>query len=79
MLHETDDASPLCYSKGDPTWVAAGLFWNLTKVKVPPETNILYEDWMPHYRADRTYKRLLDRGLENQVSMDGYLLAKESQ
>ena len=46
---------------------------------MPPETKILYEDWMPHYRADRTYKRLLDRGLENQDSMDGYLWAKGPQ
>ena len=60
-------------------WVAASIFWNLTEVKMPPETKILYEDWMPHYRADRTYKRLLNRGLENQVSMDGYLWAKGPQ
>ena len=46
---------------------------------MPPETKILYEDWMPHYRADRAYTRLLDRGLENQVSMDGYLWAKGPQ
>ena len=51
MLDETDDASPLCYSVGDPTWVAASLVWNLAEVKVPPETKLLYEDWMPHYRA----------------------------
>ena len=70
VLGETDDASLLCYSEGDPTWGAASLFWNLTEVKVPPETKILYEDGMPHYRADRTYRRLLHRGLENQVSMD---------
>ena len=76
VLDETDDASPLCYSEGDNTSVAASIFWNLTEVKVPPETKILYKDWMPHYRADRTYKRVLDRGLENQVSMDGYLWAK---
>ena len=31
---------------------------------------------MPHYRADRTYKRLPNRGLQNQVSMDGYLWGK---
>ena len=37
---------------------------------MPPETKILYKDWMPHYWADRTYTRLLDRGLENQVSGD---------
>ena len=43
------------------------------------ETKILYEDWMPHYRADRTYKQVLDRGLENQVSLDGYLCAKRPQ
>ena len=43
---------------------------------MPPETKILYEDWMPQYKADRTYKRLVDRGLEYQVSMDGYLWAK---
>ena len=43
---------------------------------MPPETKILYEDWMPHYRADRMYKRLLDRGLENQVTMNGYMGAK---
>ena len=79
VLDETDDASPLCYSEGDPTWVAASLFWNLTEVKVPPESKILFEDWMPHYRADRTYKRLPDRGLENQVSMDRYLWAKGPQ
>ena len=29
--------------------------------------------------VDRTYKRRLDRGLENQVSMDEYLCAKEPQ
>ena len=40
MLDETDDVSPLCYSEGDPTWVAASLFWKLTEVKVPPETKI---------------------------------------
>ena len=56
VLDETDDASPLCYSEGDPTWVSSSLFRNLTEVKVPPETKILYEDWMPHYRADRMYK-----------------------
>ena len=72
-------ASPLCYSEGDPIWVAACLFWNLTEVNVPPETRRVYEDSMPHYRADRTYKRLLDRGLENQVSMDEYLLPKGPQ
>ena len=76
---ETDDVSPLCYNEGDPTWVAASVFPNLTEVKVPPETKILYNDWMPHYRADRMYKRLLNRGLENQVSMDGYLWAKGPQ
>ena len=65
VLDETDDVFPLCYSEGDPTWVAASFFWNLTEVKVPPETKILYEDWMPHYTADRTYKPILDRGLEN--------------
>ena len=75
MLDETDDVSPLWYSEGDPTWAAASLFWNLTEVKVPPQTKILYEDWMPHYRAHRTYKRLLDRGLETRASMDGYLWA----
>ena len=79
VLDETEAALPLCYSEGDPTWVAASLFWHLTEVKVPPETKILYEDWMPHNRADRTYKRLLDRGLENEVSMDGYLWAKGPQ
>ena len=79
VLDETDDASPLCYSEGHPTWVAASLLWNLTEVNVPPETKILYEDWMPHYRGDRTYKRLLDRGLENQVSMDRYLWDKGPQ
>ena len=79
MLDETDDGSPLCYTQGDSTWVAASLFWKLTEVKVPHEIKILYEDWMPHYRADRTYKRLLDRGLENQVSMDGYFWAKGPQ
>ena len=42
---------------------------------MPPETKILYEDCMPHYMADRTYKRLLERGLDNQVSMDRYLCA----
>ena len=25
VLDETDDAAPLCYSDGDPTWVAASL------------------------------------------------------
>ena len=79
VLDETDYVSPLCYSEGDPTCVAASLFWNLTELKVPPETKILYEEWMPHYRADRTYKQLLDRGLDNQVSMDGHLWAKGPQ
>ena len=79
VLDETEDVSPLCYSEGDPAWVAGSPSCNLTEVKVPPETKILYEDWMPHYRADRTSKRLLDRGLENQVSMDGYLWAKGPQ
>ena len=79
VLDETDDASPPCYNEGDPTWVAASLFWNLTEVKVPPETKVLHENRMPHYWAERTYKRLLDRGLENQVSMDGYLWAKGTQ
>ena len=79
LFDETDDASPLCYSEGDPTCVAASLFWNLTEVNVLPENKILYEDWMPHYRADRTYKRLLIRGLENQVLMDGYLWVKGPQ
>ena len=46
---------------------------------MPPETKILYEDWMTHYRAARTYKRLLDGGLENQVLMDGYLWVKGPQ
>ena len=78
-LDETDDASPLCYSEGDPTWVAASLSCNLTEVKVPPETKILYKDWMPHYRADRIDKRLVDRGLEYQSSMDGYLCTKGPQ
>ena len=36
VLDETEDALPLCYSGGDPTWVAASLFQNLTGVKVPP-------------------------------------------
>ena len=44
-----------------------------------PETKILYDDWMPRYRADRTYKRLLHRGLGNRVSMDGYLWAPGPQ
>ena len=79
VLDEKDDVSPLCYSEVDPTCVAASLFWSLTKVKVPPETKILYEDWKPPYTANRTYKRLLDRGLKNQVSMDGYLWAKGTQ
>ena len=79
VLDKTDDASALCYSEGYPTWVAASLFWNVTEAKVPPETKILYEDWMPHYRTDRKYKRLLDSGLENQVSLDGYLWAKGPQ
>ena len=79
VLDENDDASPLCYSGGDPTWVADSLFWKLIEVKLPPETKILYEDWMPHHRADGTYKRLHDSGLENQVSMDGYLWAKGPQ
>ena len=79
VLDVTEDASPLCYTEGDPTLVAASLFWNLTEVNVPPETKKLYEDWMPHYRADKKYKRLLDRGLENQVSMDGCLWAKGPQ
>ena len=79
VLEEMDDASSLCYSERDPTWVAASLFRNLTEVNVPPETKVLYEDWMPHYRADRKYKGLLDRGLENQVSLDGYLWAKGPQ
>ena len=74
-----DDASPLCYGEGDPIWVAASVFLNLTEANVPPETNILYEDWMPHYRAERTYKQLLDRGLKNQVSIDGYLWTKAPQ
>ena len=42
---------------------------------MPPETQILYEHWMPHYRAERMYK-CLDGGLENQVSMIGYLWAR---
>ena len=79
VLNDTDDVSPLCYSGRDPTWAAASLFSNLNKSKVPPETKILYEDWMPAYRSDGMYKRLLDRGLENQVSMDGYLWAKGPQ
>ena len=79
VLDEMEDAPPLCYSEGDPTCVAASLFTNLTEVNVPPETKILYEDRMPHYRADRKYKGLLDRGLGNQVSMDGYLWAKGPQ
>ena len=79
VLDEMDDATPLCYSDGDLIWVAASLFCNLTEVNVPPETKILYEDWMSYYRADRPYKRLLDRGLENQASMHGYLWAKGPQ
>ena len=79
VLNETDDASPLCCSEGDPTLVAASLFWNLTEVQVPPETKILYEDWMPHYRADGAHKLLLDRGPKNQVSMDEYLCTKGPQ
>ena len=79
VLDKTDDAAPLCYSEGDPTWVAASVLRNLNEVNEPPETKILYEDWMPHYRVDRTYKRLLDRGLEHQVSIDGYLGAKGRQ
>ena len=79
VLDKRDDVSQLCYSEADPTWVSASLFWNLTEVKVPPQTKILYEDWMSHYRADRKYKRLLDWGPENQVSMDGYLWAKGPQ
>ena len=79
VLDGTDDVSPLCYSEGDHTLVVASLFRNFTEVEVPPETKILYGDWMPHYRADRTYKRPPDRGLENQVSMDGYLWAKIPQ
>ena len=79
VMNELEDASPLCYSQGDPTLVAATLLWNLTEVKVPPGTEFLYKDCMPHYRADRTYKRLLDRGLENQVSRDGYVCAKGPQ
>ena len=79
VLDVTDDASPLWYSEEDPTWVAASLFWNLTEIKVPPETKILHVDWMLHYRADRTYKRLLDKGFDNQVSMDAYLWATGPQ
>ena len=41
---ETGGASQMCYSEGDPTCVATSLFWNLTQVKVPPETKKLYED-----------------------------------
>ena len=79
VLDVTEDASPLCYTEADPTLVAASLFRNLTEVNVPSETKKLYEDLMPHYRADKKYKRLLDRGLENQVSMDGCLWAKGPQ
>ena len=70
VLDETHDATPVCYSEGDSTWGAASLFWNLTVVKLPPETKILHGDWMPHYWAHRTYKGLLIRRLENQISMD---------
>ena len=76
---QTEDVSPLCYSERDPTWVAASLYWNLTEVNVPFETKMLYEDWRPHYRADRKYKRLLDWCLGNQVPMDGYLWANAPQ
>ena len=79
VLDEMNDAPLLCYSEGDSTWVAASLLWKLTEVKVPPETKILYVDGITHYTADRMYKQLLHRGLENQVSTDGYLWAKGPQ